>query len=289
MGSLDTITPANAQEWIRKYGGIVSTPVSEVPSGIKLIIYGPGGIGKTTLLGTAMDTDLGWPALHLNARGNPHVIRRYGDRMQVIDVTDPALQLQAIRKDLLSDFMAGTMPFKTVFLDGLTEMVALDYRKRYGVMTEVDWQKHSATTATILSVLREWSDLADFGPRLNVFFTAGDVPETRTIRGQEKSRSEMAMNKALQFQAPLVVNWVGRLYIMEGPPRFTRMLDFTPDEAVHQAKHQIDPEDPLTKQIPMEIYNPSLASIIDTVKGGAPWPSAKHQRPGSTRNANAQT
>lgn len=279
---MTTLTPANAKEYMRRYGGVESIPVNEMQSGLKMAIYGPGGIGKTTLLGTAMDTDLGWPALHLNARGNPHVIRSYGDKMQVIDITDPAGQLPRIKQDILKD---GDMPFKSIFLDGLTEMVSLDYRKRYGVQLEVDWTKHSATTATILAIVREFCDLADYGPKLNVFMTAGDVPETRTIRGRELQRSELAMNKALQNQVPLIVSWVGRLYITEGAPRFTRMLDFTPDEAVSQAKHQIDRNDPQANQIPFQVYNPSLASIIDTFKGGQLWPQDRHRKPGGGSSA----
>ncbi len=62
-------------------------------------------------------------------------------------------------------------------------------------------------------------------------------------------------------------------------------LDFTPDEAVSQAKHQIDPHDAQAKQVPYEIYNPSLASIIDTFKGGKPWPVERHRKPGGGQRA----
>lgn len=259
---------------MRRYGGVESQPVSEIKSGIKLGIFGPGGVGKTTLAGTVCESDYGWPALYLDARGNPHVISRYAERLQVIKLQGYK-HAEAVRQDVLKD---RDCPFKSVIIDNVSEILALDLRDRYGG-ADPNWQQHSATTADILALVRNWCDMADAGPKLNVIFVLWEVPEKRTIRGQDLERSELALNKALQTQVPGIVSWLGRLYIVSGAPRFTRMLDFTPDETVSQAKFQIDPEDPRTRDIPMQIYNPSLATILDTIKGGIVWPTERHTKP----------
>ena len=259
-----------------RYGGVESRSVDKVDVGIKIGIFGPGGAGKTTLAATAADSEFGSPALYLNARGNPEVVRSYGERIHVIDV-DKFARVEAIRQDILRD---PHCPFKTVILDNVSELHALDLRDQYGANAEIKWQMHSRSTADILALVRNWSDLATVPHlRLNVVFVMWETSETRTIRGQDVNRSELALNKALQAQVPGIVSWLGRLYIVGGPPTYTRCLDFRPIETQQVSKWQVDPEDPLTKLLPMEWYNPSLASVLDTLKGGKPWPADKHSKP----------
>jgi hypothetical protein len=266
------LTPDNASAFMRRYGGIETRSISTVKSGIKLGFFGPGGGGKTTLVGTAVESEFGAPLLYLNARGNPEVIRSKGDRIQVIDVKSYK-EVEAIRRDVYAD---ASCPFKSVAIDTVSELLALDLRDRYGTEVKVEWTMHSASTADILGMLRNWVDMADWGPRLNVFFVFWDTPETRKINNEEISRWELQLNKALQAQAPGLVNWLGRVYVAEGEPNYTRCLDFRPIEKLHVAKHQIDPDDPLASQIPMQIYRPHLGHILDTLKGGIPFPAAQH-------------
>lgn len=260
-----------------KYGGVTPTPINEVEDGIVLGIYGPGGIGKTTLAATVCDSVLGSPALYLNARGNPQVVRSYGDAIQVIDVKSFKHQEQ-IRQDMLKD---PDCPYKSVIIDNVSEILSLDLRDRYGSATDIIWTMHSASTADILSLIRNWSDMSTSRLKLNVVFIMWETNENATVRGQELKRSELAFNKALQAQVPGIITWLGRLYIVTDKPPYTRCLDFRPIESMHVAKFQVDPNDARTADIPMEIYNPSLASIINTVKGGDAWPKDKHSNPRS--------
>jgi hypothetical protein len=273
-----TLTPNNAARIAKKYGGIepVSVGTTAQDRGLALGIYGPGGVGKTTLAATITNSELGSPALLLDARGNPHVIASYGDKIQVIQITRFG-DLERIRQDILKD---KEFPFKSVILDNVTEMWSIDLRDRYGPVADVDWTKHAATTADVLQLIRNWMDLSQVGPKLNVVFVFQETPEQRTIRNQNVSRSEIAANKALQSHVPTLINFLGRLYQESDVPPYRRLLDFRPVETVHQSKLQIDPDDPYAKQIPMEVYNPSLASILDTMRGQQPWPTAKHSKAG---------
>lgn len=270
------ITPLNIQKVLRKYGGIEAKPVTAEDRGLALGIYGPGGVGKTTLAATITDSELGTPALYFDARGNPHVISSYGERVDVLPIAKFA-DVERVRQDILKD---KDFPYKSIILDNVTEMWSMDLRDKYGPVGVVDWTKHSATTSDLLQLVRNFVDLTVTGPRVNVVFIFQETPEIRTIRAREVTRSEVAFNKALQSHIPTLINFLGRLYQISDTPPYTRMLSFAPVETVHQAKVQIDPNDPAARDMPLEQYNPSLASILDSIRGHEPWPLTKHARPG---------
>lgn len=281
---MTTLTPQNAAQVLRKYGGIEVAPISSAATerGLVLGLFGPGGVGKTTLAATITDSPLGSPALLLNARGNPHVVSSYGDKIDVVNIST-FKQVEAVRQDLLKD---ATHPYRSVILDTVSEMWSIDLRDLYGPTADVDWTKHSASTADVMQLARNWVDLAEPPHCMNVVFVFQETSEERTIRGQKIRRSEIAFNTALQWLIPSVITFLGRLYIIEDTPPYRRMLDFRPVEVMHQAKFQADPKDQLAKDIPMEQYNPSLASLVDTIRGRKPWPTERHlrgARPGSAQ------
>jgi GTPase SAR1 family protein len=272
------LTKENAARVIKSYGGVEISPVSSPDRGLVLGIYGPGGVGKTTLAATITDAadELGSPALLLNARGNPHVISSYAGKIDIADITRFD-QVEKIRTDMLRD---KAMPYKSVIIDNVTELWSMDLRDRYGPMTTVEWTKHSASTSDIMQLVRNWIDLAEIGPKLNVIFVFQETPETRDIRGRTGVIvSEVAFNKALQSHIPTLINFLGRLYIHTEQPPYRRVLDFRPIDTMHQAKLQVDRDDQYASQIPFEVYDPSLASILDTIRGHKPWPTEKHAAP----------
>lgn len=276
---MTTLTPENAARVIRKYGGLVAEPVSAPDTGLALGIYGPGGIGKTTTAATITDSELGSPALLINARGNPHVISSYSDKIDLINI-NRFRDVEAIRQDVLKD---KDFKYQSVILDNVSEMWSMDLRDRYGAAVQIEWQMHSASTSDILQLVRNYIDLTTGPIKLNVIFIFQETPESRNIRGRDvPSRSEVAFNKALQSHVPTLVNFLGRLYQIEDSPPYTRLLDFRPVETVHQAKLQVDRKDELAKTIPMELYNPSLAPILDTIRGRQPFPVEAHSRPSRT-------
>jgi GTPase SAR1 family protein len=275
------LTRENANRVIKSYGGVEISPVSSPDRGLVLGIYGPGGVGKTTLAATITDAadDLGSPALLLNARGNPHVISSYAGKIDIADITRFD-QVEKIRADMLRD---KSLEYKSVIIDNVTELWSMDLRDRYGPMTTVEWTKHSASTSDIMQLVRNWIDMAEIGPKLNVIFVFQETPETRDIRGRTGVIvSEVAFNKALQSHIPSLINFLGRLYIHTNEPPYRRVLDFRPIDTIHQAKLQVDRDDQYAKQIPFEVYDPSLASILDTIRGHKPWPAEKHAAPQRT-------
>lgn len=273
------LTPETAAAFMRKWGNIDSRPVNEIVAGLKIGIYGPGGAGKTTTVATACNVPRGRPMLYLNARGNPHVVASRGKDITVVDITKFS-DVELVRKDIVKALNADDFPFKSITLDTVSDMISQDLRDRYGPMTNVEWTQHSATTADGLNLIRNFSDIADnYG--INVFFVFQETYEDRELRGQKVNRSELALNKALQSQAPGIINWLGRLYVLDDEPRYTRVLDFRPIEKQQVSKFQVDPDDERFKGILMEVYDPDLGDVIDAVKGGVPYPIEAHRKPGT--------
>lgn len=275
----DILTPANAAAFMRKWGGIEARTVDDIVAGLKIGVYGPGGAGKTTTIATCCNSPLGRPLLYLNARGNPHVVASRAEDITVVDIAKFS-QIEDVRKDIIGALNKDEFPFRSIALDTVSDMVSQDLRDRYGPMTNIQWTDHSATTADGLNLIRNFSDLADnYG--INVFFSFQETSETREIRGQSVNRSEIALNKALQSQAPGIINWLGRLYVLDDEPRYTRVLDFRPIEKQQVSKFQVDPDDARFKGILMEVYDPNFGDIIDAIKGGIPYPIDQHRKPGT--------
>lgn len=279
-----TLTPANAVAVVaakaRTYGGKTPVAVSNDEKGIVMGVYAPGGTGKTTVMSSAVRSKWGGPMVVLNARGNLHVVASYGSQIEVIDI-DKFDEVEKIRLDFIKELNAGVFPYKSILLDTATEMWAMDLRDRYGPMTHVQWEKHSATTSDMLNIARNWHDLATLGNKPNVFFTFQKATEKRRVGSQEVLRSEIAVSKALQEQLPGIINFLGHLYIGEETKPWRRVLDFRPVESVHQAKFQVDPMDEFAKLIPMEIWQPDLGAILDTLRGHMPFPVEKHTKAGA--------
>lgn len=277
---MTTLSAANASDLLQALGGVAvqSLDESAKEKGLALGIYGPGGVGKTTLAATITNSELGAPALHLDCRGNPHVIASKRDKIATLPITKYE-QLEAIRKDIMQRIPAGTFPFKTIILDTITAMWSIRLRELYGAVADLDWTKHSASTADVLQTVGNFYDLREAPYKLNVIFIFQETPEKRTIRGQkDQERSEIMLNKALQSQLPAIVNFMGRLWSMEDTAPYRRMLDFKPIETQTQAKFQVDREDELTKVIPMELWDPDLGPLLDTIRGRKPWPVGKYTR-----------
>lgn len=268
------ITPINAKRLVTKLGGLDVKPVANEDRGLVMGLYGPPGTGKTTLAATVTDSRFGTPALYIDARGNPHVISSYADRIDVVTV-NLFSDIEKIRQSLLKE----KHDYKSIILDTLSEAWAIELRDLYGATGTVKWEQHSASTAAVLQLVRNFVDLSTSSLKLNVIFVMQETQEARTVLNQKvEARSEIAFNKALQSAIPSLVNFLGRLYIYKTTPPFERVLSFVPAETIHQAKMQRDRNDPVAMEMPYEVYNPSLAPILNTIRGHEQWPTATHSK-----------
>jgi hypothetical protein len=102
----------------------------EQDEGLKMLIYGQPGCGKTYLLGSACDDPRFGNVLDLNAYGNPQVLRHHTNKPTIItmeameDFNDPyewIIQGQDPKSQYAKTFKLNP-PYKTVFIDSTTEV-----------------------------------------------------------------------------------------------------------------------------------------------------------------------
>jgi hypothetical protein len=273
-----TVSPENTEQIAKdiarkRYGGIAIKPVTTLEAGVAMAIFGKGGVGKTTLAVTVTDSEFGTPALILNCFGNPHVVSSYADRVDVAEITE-FNQANKILEEIHKD---PKCPYKSIIIDHMTAMLMVRLRELYGATADVDWTKHSATSADIFQLTLNALLLTAAPRKMNVIFLFQESTEERAVNGVKVFRQEIGANKAVQEQWPGFVPFIGKLYIHGEIAPFHRMLDFTPAEKQHVAKIQRDPKHPLAGTIPLRIYKPSLAPILDTMHGKAPFPVDKHK------------
>lgn len=274
------VTPANVEQVAKeiarkKYGGIQIKPVHTLDSGVVLAIFGRGGAGKTTVAATITDTPLGSPGLILDCFGNTHVVSSYADRLDVSHI-DNFAQATKTCEDIAND---PSCPYKSIIFDNMTALNMMRLRELYGATTDLVWKQYAPTSADMFQLTLSAMMLATGKHKMNVVFLFQEAKETRDIEGKEYNVMEIAANKAVQEQFPGLVSFVGRIYIDQDFAPFNRTLDFTPNVKIHQAKVQYDPKHPTAKTIPMQIYKPSLAPLIECLRGNIPFPVDKHKKP----------
>jgi adenylate kinase family enzyme len=273
-----TVSPENTEQIAKdiarkRYGGIAIKPVTTLEAGVAMAIFGKGGVGKTTLAVTVTDSEFGTPALILNCFGNPHVVSSYEDRIDVAEITE-FNQANNILSEILKD---PKCRYKTVIVDHVTSLIAKRLHELYGAVADVDWKMYRDTTQDVLQLTMNGLLLTAAPRKMNVIFLFQEASEERTVNGVKVNRAELAANKAIQEQFPGFIPFVGRLSVHGDIAPFHRLLDFTPVEKQHVAKIQRDPKHPLAGTIPMRIFKPSLAPILDTMHGKAPFPVDKHK------------
>jgi len=178
------------------------------------IIYGDGGIGKTTLAASACEVPAMSPVLHLNIENGAQSIREIYPDIDVVDI-DNIMDLQSVYRDLHAHKGAG---YKTCIVDNLTEGQQqgiehiLETAKQITDFTEFEsasfsngaWSKSSEQMRKLVRYFRALP--------MNVIF----ICWKKNYSDNAKADWRPAFTKTFGGEAPGMVNSVYHYYMRDG-------------------------------------------------------------------------
>ncbi len=251
-------------------------------------IYGKGGNGKTTLACSIADRKLN-PGGHDLPMG---VLDSEAGIKSVAHLVGPDLQRIPIPTfGRLEEFVAtwkatpkNTFPWRTLLLDNVSSYIQKVLRDQgfHGqsvpgggrTSSEPDY---NAMTTRITVCLQDLKDLSlSYGVNLILMlWEYTEKTEAGLIIGH---RADVTPKLGIRIQGML--DFIGYLTVVNDPPRWTRKLDFSPNPELDSKVRSIQGE-PASK-IPLELYNPNMVDILNTIKRGVPFPTDKYRKPINT-------
>lgn len=249
---------------------IAGVPVTKTSDGVKkgklIFLYGESGAGKTTLVGTLQDTKLGDPTLLLDCdAGADSIAHRTIDRVEL----DNWPKTERVIRSLLRN-----CDYKSISLDHMTKVIdrcLLDIKaRRPSVKDPRQW--YSELTDKIVPIISDLQDLAWKNEIICVvIWQQGEILENTGTRRRTLSGTPKILERSIWI--PDIICHLS----VERDPSETRKLSFA-GTATALAKFR-RPQNAVSMSIPKEVWNPSLAEILDCLIGGVPFPADKHTKP----------
>jgi hypothetical protein len=263
------MTPDNAQSFAGL--NIVKTR-TVVNRGLCMGLFGGGGAGKTTIAASILQSEFSPRVLHCDAEGGASAIAHLDVDTARITSWSEAQRIGAeFRKAKLGD-----TPWDTIIWDNTTELQNLNIQSICGDAPP-EIQQWGKSTSDMLRFTRFWRDLSQ-AIGINVILVCWDEIEKEESTGIWKRR--VCFTKKLQAQYPGIIPFLGHVSPNERDAN-SRVLSFRPSNKT-DAKFRVAPTEAAAK-IPLELYvqrdAPVLADILDTIRGGKPWPTAKYAPP----------
>lgn len=254
---------------------IAGVPIENTKDSVKkgklIIIYGEPGSGKTTLAGTIQDSPYGTPELYLDCEGGTDSIaHRSIDKVQL----DTWPKSEKVIKQLLRD-----CTYRSITLDHLSKLIDRCLRdikmRRPNVRDPRQW--YAELTDLIVPIISDLQDLAWKNEIVVlIIMQQAEIEEFGTnIRKRTLSATPKILEKILG-----VPDIIGNLRAEGDSARsteFVNRLSFV-GSATALAKFR-RPQNAVSMSIPKEIWNPSMAPILDCLIGGVTFPTEQYQKP----------
>jgi hypothetical protein len=253
------------------------TPPPEVVSGdiLTLLLFGPPGVGKTHLAGTAADDPRCTPVLFIDLEGGAMTVDwrpAAGQKMRILGPAEAAGNLLAIAELVRSGealFAPTGEPYRTVILDSMTEeswsiQDEMRGRAKRGVKdpnpNKLDWTEWDEYTTIVRDVLRAFLESAKLG-RINFIVTMLDSEVNGVHVPQMKGKGAREM-------LPALFNTVARLSLEKsasatGEIAPIRRLQLQQTYDV-QAKDRSD----RLGTMPKTMDDPTIGRLVDRIAEG---------------------
>lgn len=274
VGNTDVLRP-------RTFGGLPVRTASEVrmSKGRNLTIMARSGLGKTTLVGTALNSRFTHPILHIDVDGSSHVLDDHPD-LDIVQANSWA-KFKKLYEELKRDYKKDGFPYKLISVDNLTELAYYDLKVRLPNYKDPR-QAYRDVTDDIMDVAHELRDMTVN----SMICVIMHVWIEKQLDPEENTNNYMVQfSPAIQKAFPGVVDTVGHLTMESDKPTFTRKLSFIPLRS--DAKFRRARTDVNAQKIPIEMWNPDLSAIFDTWIGGDPFDAARFAKPVKVAQAEA--
>lgn len=296
--TLTDVSPALAAQR-RRYGGAESSNPGDIVYGTAMGIAAPGGVGKTTLLGTLahpFDPDtMSWqldvlrpntsPLLVWDDNSNSHMLP-YSDMVDVVRLED--FGGTVIIDRTLNELERGDHThLRSIAWDNVTASYDRKFqevgRSPQGTKNPDQRSWYNLTNQWITITTRRLLNLAQ-GPRqINVFFIFQEVQEERVVTDPNSGsfinqrRKEPSLSNKMQGYWPSMVPFLGFLYTASDTiDPAPRVLDFRA-LSYSMGKKQA-PLEARLNLIPGMVWNPDLGHLVSVLHGLEEWDVAKHTR-----------
>jgi GTPase SAR1 family protein len=263
--------------------------------GVCLVLSGPPAVGKTTLAGTIIHSELAVPCMYLDVESGSHVL----PDPPMIDIgngnTMPALYPVEIKtfqqaETAITQLNTNPKPFKSAVLDNFSELLSL-CMKKHNYSNLADKERFSAwnkITDDMLDITRTCRDLArdkGFIMIIILWDTTDNLDDPTS--NTKKTIQDFQLTPKLAEKFKGLLDTAG--YVVRPPsgkqyPPILR-FDSSPvslgDRTYYSipTKLRLSPSQEAFTTLPKVIYNPDLGELIDYVMGGKPWDKAKHDKP----------
>lgn len=266
---VDVIVNDPLGKFVQKFG--LHDIVEARTNGRSIYIMGDGGAGKTTLAATLIETQYGSPAMYIDVDGGVHVISSKIDQGIYYYKFEGCTKLELLIRGLVE-----SCPFKAIVLDNGS---ALAYEKlqemRKQKPQEEDWRLYNDVTNYIQVVCETLHKIAQ---KYNIIVVVNFWTLIETDTNDVTHRRIIpALNPALLARVQGIPDILAYLTV-EDDAQHTRKLTMTPPTSRLLTKFRRDTND-VAQTIPEELWNPSLAPIVDTLINGVPFPKEKFIRP----------
>lgn len=275
---------------------VISSSKEQLAASIGVVIgvYASGGTGKTTFFCSIADRKLNpeghdLPMLLLDAEaGIKSVLHLVGPDLQTTTIKSFYDVEQWI--ELVEAQPKALFPWRSVYLDNLSDLIqkalaeqGYHNKANSGPGVTSSQPDYAAMTTRVTLALQKLRDLAiDYG--FNLFVSLWESVEKNSSGDILGYHADVTPKLAIRIQG--ILDYIGYMTVLKTPVvvngklTWIRKLDFSPNPEL-DAKWRVTPDK--ADEIPLELYQPTLPAILDTIKRGKPFNKAKFVKPlGST-------